>query len=286
MATLSVTFPDNIRSSLRDYNFVSDGPVPWETTVEFVVKEMISESLSSKPSEDRISRILKEAQHYRNELVTLQGDAVPRFHGFYRGKTRTGLQVACLLLEDGGDCLNEDFHDLPMENRVAILTQLAKIHRAGLCHNGEVDTRNVVMHNGRYKFVDFHSAIEHSGCEFDVNNLHPGGPIPELLSLGCITMWYECRDFRIWDDGRIRLRRGVSFFRDDGWPSQEIIDELEPTFIWKWCEEAEEALFNYFNVMVAKLDNGATMEELKRNVNEQFLETLNGPTPDYVRLPQ
>lgn len=53
-----------------------------------------------------------EAQIYETMLSGLQGDIIPKFYGYFKGRDHEKCRISCLVLEDCGDALETSFHRL------------------------------------------------------------------------------------------------------------------------------------------------------------------------------
>ncbi|GBE88095.1 hypothetical protein SCP_1203240 [Sparassis crispa] len=225
---------------------------------------------------NRHADIVEEGSFYVNQLKPLQGDAVPECYCLFRGTGPKGYEIVCIVLEDCGKTVGSPFATLPLLDRTRILSQLVKIHYAGVMHR-DVHEGHVVERGGIFKIIDFHDAVGHEpACDFRfADDLHAGEPEPDGDEAGCIPLWRQCKEFEIWDDGRIFIPlSGMAFRRCNGWPRQEVIDKLMPSCISHWNTIVKHALQEYFHLIQKELDNGVSMELLKKNANERFLKSL------------
>ncbi|KAJ7449914.1 hypothetical protein FB451DRAFT_743961 [Mycena latifolia] len=124
-----------------------------------------------------------------------------------------GLPIACLLLEYWGECLKQPFHLLTLDLRIQILERLGAIHRKGLLH-GDFAERNVLLHNGDIRIIDFDQTESGHDCQCKMN-FRPG-KLPNIEEFGCDQLWEACRsELRIWDAGLSSqfVRQTVSTYR-------------------------------------------------------------------------
>ncbi|KAJ7572309.1 hypothetical protein C8J56DRAFT_979289 [Mycena floridula] len=97
-----------------------------------------------------IEDLIQEARVY-TALETLQGSVVPRFYGLW--ETDDG-EVACLVMEDCGDCIKQSFEELDIQTRIDIFVQLEKFHETGWHHNDFAE-RNVLHLETDIRLIDF-----------------------------------------------------------------------------------------------------------------------------------
>ncbi|KZT74965.1 hypothetical protein DAEQUDRAFT_15006 [Daedalea quercina L-15889] len=130
-----------------------------------------------------IDRLLKEAHFYENQLKGLQGSAVPKFYGFYVGRT-DDIDIGCLLVEwCGGEphpdlwerkyvtrCRRrlQQYHDCVAESVLSFSRQMllvaARIHAMRVCHGRLSDGRHFVASSkdNTMRIVNFSHASVHS----------------------------------------------------------------------------------------------------------------------------
>lgn len=51
-----------------------------------------------------------EAEVYETMLSELQGEIIPKFYGYFKGRDHEKCRISCLVLEDCGDALETPFH--------------------------------------------------------------------------------------------------------------------------------------------------------------------------------
>ncbi|KAL0959512.1 hypothetical protein HGRIS_011222 [Hohenbuehelia grisea] len=167
--------------------------------------------------EDLVPSLVEEAMLYTGALQPLQGAAVPRCYGLYGGQGEVGQTIACLILENWGECLQQPFHTLPLslrcgtsflaswtlpdhacEVRLRVLDCLGAIHRRGLWH-GDFAERNVLERDGDIRIIDFDDARAHA-CACSMN-FRPGSAPPDPDAFGCRQLWEICKaDMRLWNE--------------------------------------------------------------------------------------
>ncbi|KAJ7097843.1 hypothetical protein B0H15DRAFT_772675 [Mycena belliarum] len=86
-----------------------------------------------------------------------------------------------------------------------ILEHLRAIHREGLLH-GDFAERNVLLHDGDIRIIDFDQAESGHNCQCKMNfgSIETGHllPLPSIEDFGCDQLWEVCHsEMRIWDTG-------------------------------------------------------------------------------------
>ncbi|KAJ7271884.1 hypothetical protein B0H12DRAFT_1091868 [Mycena haematopus] len=148
--------------------------------------------------EDLVLGLEEESRIYCNALQTLQGTTIPRCFGIYTGIGEAGQQIACLVLEYWGECLQQPFPVLPLDLKIQILERLGAIHREGLLH-GDFAERNVLLHEGDIRIIDFDQTESGHDCRCKMN-FRPGEKLPDIEEFGCDQLWEVCRYYlKIWD---------------------------------------------------------------------------------------
>ncbi len=81
--------------------------------IPFVLKFVVS------PERDptHVFKLAMEAELYEKQLTPVQGNAVPHYYGFFEGKDGEDWNVACIVLEDGGDTVEGLFSNLALVDR-------------------------------------------------------------------------------------------------------------------------------------------------------------------------
>jgi hypothetical protein len=162
--------------------------------------------------------LTKEANAYMTYLKPLQGSVIPTFYGKYQGTcSEHGTTISCIVLEDCGDEVSTEFHELPdAERRVSvyispismklnrlrryrILEQLGKFHAGSNHHPLDFAERNVVVKDGQYRLIDFHTLIEHE-CEFEG---HWGFGEYFNTDFGCMLLAHVAIEFDAWKLGEL-----------------------------------------------------------------------------------
>ncbi|KAJ8480843.1 hypothetical protein ONZ45_g15515 [Pleurotus djamor] len=108
---------------------------------------------------DLIPDLVAESFVYQGPLLGLQGKSIPRSYGLFENAPDENNDdgqraVACLVLEDWGECLKVPFAALDMPLRLKILHQLVEIHNRGWWH-GDFAERNVLEREGEVRIIDF-----------------------------------------------------------------------------------------------------------------------------------
>ncbi|KAJ6547669.1 hypothetical protein B0H19DRAFT_278657 [Mycena capillaripes] len=178
--------------SHSDYS--SDSPV-FRASIEGTEAPVFALKFAMR--EDLVSGLEEESRIYRDALQTLQGRFIPQFFGLYEGMGEEGKRIACLVLEYWGECLQQPFDLLPMAVKIQILECLGAIHREGLLH-GDFAERNVLLHEGNVRIIDFDQAQSGHDCQCKMN-FRPGEKLPRE-EFGCDQLWdAACSYLRIWD---------------------------------------------------------------------------------------
>ncbi|KLO13258.1 hypothetical protein SCHPADRAFT_997479 [Schizopora paradoxa] len=211
----------------------------------------------------RIKALEKEAKNYDNSLFAAQGTIVPCMYGIYKGTTcdERRLPVACLILEDCGDCLTEEFRDLPLEERVKMMKVYCDLHMMGIALLGFTE-RNVVHKNGNYRLIGFENLDDRHSCKWK-GKLYEGKPPPENSKIGCSFILVAGSEMGLWTLGEGRVRVVNDSMSADEFPPQEDIDFL--------CNNAE------FSLSPAKMDELHDWLKAYKKVRDQI------PLEDYAR---
>jgi len=179
--------------SRSDYS--SDSPV-FRASIEGTEAPVFALKFAMR--EDLVDGLEEESRIYHDALQTLQGTTVPRSYGLFTGMGEEGQQIACLVLEHWGDCLQQPFPLLPLDLKILILERLGAIHREGLLH-GDFAERNVLLHEGDVRIIDFDQTESGHDCRCKMN-FQPGEKLPDIEEFGCDQLWEVCRYYlRIWD---------------------------------------------------------------------------------------
>ncbi|KAF8212126.1 hypothetical protein K438DRAFT_1806008, partial [Mycena galopus ATCC 62051] len=193
-ATGSITLSVDPESHCSDYS--SDSPV-FRASIEGDEAPVFALKFAMR--EDLVSGLEEETRIYY-ALQTLQGTAIPRCFGIYTGTGEEGQKIACLVLEYWGECLELPFEPFPrIKVRVSIkvLERLGAIHQQGLLH-GDFAERNVLLHEGDVRIIDFDGALSGHDCQCKMN-FRPGEKLPELEEFGCDQLWEIGSYLKIWD---------------------------------------------------------------------------------------
>ncbi len=79
----------------------------------FILKFVVGPERDPTP----VFKLAMEAELYEDQLVPVQGEAVPHYYGFFEGKDDQDWNVGCIILEDCGDAVEGIFSDLPLPDR-------------------------------------------------------------------------------------------------------------------------------------------------------------------------
>ncbi|GJE91880.1 hypothetical protein PsYK624_080310 [Phanerochaete sordida] len=148
-----------------------------------------------KYSDGDISSIEHEARIYEDQLSELQGIAVPRFYGLFKGtcydwKGRK-LDAACIILEYFAEDRKWDLWKGPIRTRGEIAVAMLKIHFSGLRHCAFRDNHVLVSADGQGSSRSWGRTCTYSA--FRATRIWPSGTSRSSPTLGRRTSWRRSR---------------------------------------------------------------------------------------------
>ncbi|KAF5378770.1 hypothetical protein D9615_006893 [Tricholomella constricta] len=242
---------DDLSSQFANYNHIICGPISMqrddgtigakqmkakilalldETDYSIVFKAELDSGLAVvlKFSADGNSPtdLCEEAAAYTGALKTLQGTVIPKYYGKYSTRCPHGRYLVCIVLEDCGEEIGRDLHDLDSKEKYKILEKLGQFHMESQYHLGDFGDHNVLDRNGDYRIIGFHrNNMWLHECKFEGRwrfgeDFEPGTHKCSLL--GNVGL-----SFDIWKR-EIPLRIDINGrdYACTGYPSQKVIDTL------------------------------------------------------------
>ncbi|KDQ52253.1 hypothetical protein JAAARDRAFT_162994 [Jaapia argillacea MUCL 33604] len=185
--------------------------------------------------------LLNEAHFYEDELLGLQGDAVPRCFGFFQGDLGL-IKISCLILEDCGSVMEGSLYDVDIATKLKLVEKLDKIHTAGVIHQ-DLAARHIVMKDNEPYWIDFGEAARHS-CRKRME-VTPGDFSPDLHEFGCTEIYEFVERLDLWKSIYVHYQNNV-FFLDLVESPEYLYHSLHPAQIeteeqqdqaWREAEE-------------------------------------------------
>ncbi|KII85417.1 hypothetical protein PLICRDRAFT_700945 [Plicaturopsis crispa FD-325 SS-3] len=210
----------------------------------------------------------KEGKVYSRELRDLQGTAIPRSYGFYRGSDAGRRKVCCLVMEDCGDTV-AFFDRLDPADKVKVMQNLAAVHGKGyrLCDFAE---RNVVSRDGDYRLIDLHEIEVHDKCKWD-GDLRVNDP-EALEDICCDHILVTGLDMNFWPsfNPNREVSIGGKVFQKSRYPPQEAIDALLQGVDSRYLECNLPTVTKWLLQYKLDLDNGTavSLQDYKRDMPE------------------
>ncbi|KAI0084590.1 hypothetical protein BDY19DRAFT_997509 [Irpex rosettiformis] len=166
-------------------------------------------------SKDPLIALEKEARLYLTQLKALQGDVVPLFHGYFKGKiTRhdsTGWSggdgfededeeeiMTCIILEDCGEPIPEEIREEDPSTIDTIVLSYRRIHEAGLGTPDFCLSADVVRNeHGKIRVVGFSRTEEQHKCKHNPHfNRHSLDFNTEWKFFGCEDLYRVACELR------------------------------------------------------------------------------------------
>ncbi|KAJ3559733.1 hypothetical protein NM688_g149 [Phlebia brevispora] len=130
---------------------------------------VVCKMIRDTETDNRAKYLVREATAYSKNLEELQGICVPKFYGLYVGDIYEE-PASCIILEDCGVPLKEQFTEYSLELRIKFVQALMAIHKRGVWHR-DLWPSNVVVDSltdpTRVNIIDFDVARTNHQCPFE-----------------------------------------------------------------------------------------------------------------------
>ncbi|PPQ64297.1 hypothetical protein CVT26_002180 [Gymnopilus dilepis] len=153
--------------------------------------------LSSKLED--IRELEHEHEIYSMDLLQLQGKAIPRCLGLFKGCTvpSTVELMACLILEKCIPAPENTISRHDTEFYRQFMLNLCQIHAAGVLHNGLEKSKHIVMQSFSPRIIDFSKASRHEcpgsfPADIYGSVQRTGTTCPELVALEVLYGMRSC----------------------------------------------------------------------------------------------
>jgi len=182
----------NVSKLISRHRYVSTCRAECDGT-SFILKFVVGPERDPTP----VFKLAMEAELYENQLVPVQGEAVPHYYGFFEGKDDQDWNVGCIVLEDCGDAMEGIFSDLPLTDRAKILTALGKVHKSGVSPMN-FDESSVVHAKGDFRIMDFEDVYLKHVCAW-TGELFAGEELPSPTEIGCGGIFDFGTEMELWE---------------------------------------------------------------------------------------